>query len=204
MTSHCDGEVWGLDVIDINGKGELRAITSADDGRILTYDIKKHKALAEGSVKVKEAEDSDDGGKGKKKGKKGKKSKKGGKSKSKSKKPGASSMSSCPADEQSRAIAYDPELKQLAVANNDGVVTVRSVDWDKVDARDSAGLDNCIKTITYSTRWVEAMAYSPDHKFLAIGSHDQFIYLCKTDKDFKLHKKKMAGHSGALTGLDWS
>ena len=90
MTSHCDGEVWGLQVVDLNGKGNLRAITSADDGRILTYDIKKHKALAEGDVKVKPA---DDGKKKKKKGKKGKKSK------SKSKKPGASSMSSAPSDE---------------------------------------------------------------------------------------------------------
>ena len=45
MTSHCDGEVWGLDVVDIGG-GELRIITSADDNRILAYDVKKHKALA--------------------------------------------------------------------------------------------------------------------------------------------------------------
>ena len=52
MTSHCDGEVWGLQVVDI-GKGELRAITSADDNRILTYDVKKHKALAEGTIKEK-------------------------------------------------------------------------------------------------------------------------------------------------------
>lgn len=89
MTSHCDGEVWGLQVVDISGKGDLRAITSADDGRILTYDIKKHKALAEGSIKVSAA---DDGGKKKKKKKKGK-------SKSRAKKPGASSMSSAPSSE---------------------------------------------------------------------------------------------------------
>lgn len=47
MTSHCDGEVWGMDVVDIGG-GELRALTSADDNRILAYDIKKHLALVEG------------------------------------------------------------------------------------------------------------------------------------------------------------
>lgn len=49
MTSHCDGEVWGLNVVDI-GKGDLRAITSADDNRVLTYNIKKHLSLAEGQV----------------------------------------------------------------------------------------------------------------------------------------------------------
>ena len=49
MTSHCDGEVWGLDFVDI-GDGDYRIITSADDNRILAYDVKKHKALAEGTV----------------------------------------------------------------------------------------------------------------------------------------------------------
>jgi hypothetical protein len=48
MTSHCDGEVWGLDVVDVSGKGDLRIITSADDNRVLTYNVKEHKALAEG------------------------------------------------------------------------------------------------------------------------------------------------------------
>lgn len=85
---------------------------------------------------------------------------------------GASSMSSAPPDEQSRCIAYDPELKHLAVANNEGKVTIREVDWNKVDKLDSAGLDNCVKEIDYATRWIEAMAYSPCHKYLAIGSHD--------------------------------
>ena len=50
MTSHCDGEVWGLDVVDIDGKGTLRIITSADDNRVLAYDAITHKALAEGQV----------------------------------------------------------------------------------------------------------------------------------------------------------
>jgi len=98
MTSHCDGEVWGLQVVEVR-KGELRAITSGDDGRILTYDIKNHKALAEGDIKVAVA---DDGSKKKKKKKR--------KGKSKPKKMGASSMSSAPASEQSRAVSYSTEL----------------------------------------------------------------------------------------------
>ena len=51
MTSHCDGEVWGLSVACIDKKNKWRAITSADDNRILAYDILNHKALAEGEVK---------------------------------------------------------------------------------------------------------------------------------------------------------
>lgn len=48
MTSHCDGEVWGLEVVQL--EDGLRLITSADDNRILTYNVKTHKALAEGIV----------------------------------------------------------------------------------------------------------------------------------------------------------
>jgi WD40 repeat protein len=49
MTSHCDGEVWGCDLIELEN-GEMRLLTSCDDNRILAYDVKSRKALAEGSV----------------------------------------------------------------------------------------------------------------------------------------------------------
>lgn len=49
MTSHCDGETWGLDVIEFK-KGEARVITTGDDNRLLAYDIKSRLALAEGIV----------------------------------------------------------------------------------------------------------------------------------------------------------
>jgi len=49
MKSHCDGEVWGLDIAEIDGK--LKIITSADDNRVLIYDALEHKAICEGQVK---------------------------------------------------------------------------------------------------------------------------------------------------------
>jgi hypothetical protein len=49
MTSHCDGEVWGLVVVTIE-EGKQRCITSADDNRILAYDMVNHIALAEGKI----------------------------------------------------------------------------------------------------------------------------------------------------------
>ena len=36
MTSHCDGEVWGLEIVTLDD-GSLRILTSADDNRILAY-----------------------------------------------------------------------------------------------------------------------------------------------------------------------
>lgn len=46
------------------------------------------------------------------------------------------------------------------------------------------------------------MAYSPDSLNLAVGSHDNTIYLVET----KAYKKviKLAGHSSFITALDWS
>ena len=49
MSSHCDGECWGLEVIHLEN-GEIRVLTSADDNRILAYDLTKRGCLAEGAV----------------------------------------------------------------------------------------------------------------------------------------------------------
>ena len=49
MTSHCDGEVWGLCVITLKDHS-IRCITSADDNRLLAYNAHDHTALVEGQV----------------------------------------------------------------------------------------------------------------------------------------------------------
>lgn len=110
MYSHGDGEVWGCELVTLPD-GNMRLITSADDNRILCYDVKARKSLAEGLV----------GAPSKKQ--KPKKPKRG----------GASTMASTPPDCQSRAVAYCVEKQHLAVANNLGIVTIREVDWEKID-----------------------------------------------------------------------
>jgi hypothetical protein len=49
MKSHCDGEVWGLYVVEEGDNMYL--ITSADDGRVIITDGKAHKSLLEIPVK---------------------------------------------------------------------------------------------------------------------------------------------------------
>jgi WD40 repeat protein len=181
MTSHCDGEVWGLDVVDIDGKGNFRMITSGDDNRVLAYNVKERKALAEGKV-------ADPPKKKPKAGYRG----------------GASSMSSAPAECQSRCVAYCHALGHLAVAGNTGIVTIREINWDEVDARKAGSLDKVVKTLFKDVKkaeWIETMVFSPDTKTLAVGSHDNIIYLVDT----KSYKKvtKMTGHSSFITSLDW-
>ena len=89
-------------------------------------------------------------------------------------------MSSQPAECQSRAVAYDKTLKHLAVAGNTGLVTIREVDWAKVDAREAGSLDKIKYKLFKDVKkaeWIEAMGYSPDSKNLAVGSHDNMIYI---------------------------
>jgi hypothetical protein len=56
MTSHCDGEVWGLCVIALDDKS-IRCITSADDN---SHD---HVALTEGKIMAPPAKKEKDDGK---------------------------------------------------------------------------------------------------------------------------------------------
>ena len=46
------------------------------------------------------------------------------------------------------------------------------------------------------------MRYSPDSEKLAVGSHDNFIYLYNTS-NYK-PAGKLKGHSSYITALDWS
>ena len=91
------------------------------------------------------------------------------------------------------------------MADNKGIVTIREIDWDKVDNREEGAFDNVIKTLFKDVKkaeWIETMVYSPDNKWLAVGSHDNTIYLVDT----KYAKKpiKLTGHSSFITALDWA
>lgn len=90
---------------------------------------------------------------------------------------GASSMSSEPPEKQSRALAYEPTLNHLAVASNTGTVTIRQVSLEV-----NANLNNILHTLNHAREWIECMTYSPSGSKLAVGSHDNFIYVYNTTK----------------------
>ena len=156
MNTHNEGEVWGLTAVTL-ADGSQRIVTSGDDNRLLAYNVGEHKSLTEGNVAVV------------KKGKKAKKAKK-------VKKAGASSMSNQPHEAQSRALAYNKQLNHLAVANNMGVVTIRSIDWQQVDSGDATSLNNVVgelfSKLAKEKRWIEIMRYSPCGKYLGVGDHN--------------------------------
>jgi len=94
----------------------------------------------------------------------------------------------------------------LAVGTNMGLVTVREVDWAKVDAREKGSLDTVKHTIfkknPKADRWIECMVYSPCGTYLGIGSHDKKVYLVETKSYKKEHK--LDGHSSYISCLDFA
>jgi WD40 repeat protein len=101
-------------------------------------------------------------------------------------------------------------LNHLAVATNDGKVTIRKVEnLKEYSARDGAhvmvNLDHVVHTMADSKEWLEELRYSPDGKILACGSHDNYIYLYHTNESGAYKKYATSrGHSSYIHCLDWS
>jgi WD40 repeat protein len=108
------------------------------------------------------------------------------------KRGGASSLSNLPASKQSRCICVNPDY--IAIAGNDGTVSLRKHD----------AADEIVKALKDSKEWIEVMAFSPCNTMLAVGSHDNGLYIYNVaDGAFTLkgtHKK----HSSYIMALDWS
>ena len=107
----------------------------------------------------------------------------------KARRGGASSLSDLPDSQCSRAVAVNDQY--LAVAANDGSVTVRSL----------SDPGTVISEMTDSSEWIEVMAFSPDNNYLAAGSHDNNIYIYRTS-DWGLEGVCKA-HNSYIMAFDW-
>jgi WD40 repeat protein len=105
---------------------------------------------------------------------------------------GASTMATNSPNQQARAICIDKESQNMAIGHNDGHVSILD---------NPRGL-NLIKTLKEPKEWIESMSYSPNSKFLAVGSHDNFIYVYNLPS--YTVKCKLTGHSSFIIALDWS
>ena len=81
----------------------------------------------------------------------------------------------------------------MAVGHNDGTLTVRA---------GVNSLDSVIATNNNSKEWIEVVRYSPDGSKLAVGSHDNTIYVYDTN-GYKL-AGKLSAHKSFIVSLDWS
>jgi len=103
---------------------------------------------------------------------------------------GASTLSNLPDSQCSRAVACSSDW--IAVAGNDGSVSVRAASDPQTECH----------LLKDSSEWIEVMAFNPDSSLLAVGSHDNKIYLYNTS-DFSL-ESTLTGHTSYVMALDWS
>lgn len=68
--------------------------------------------------------------------------------------------------------------------------------------RSADNLANVKKTLNDPKEWIQAMAFSPDGSKLAVGSHDNRVYIYDVGSYNRV--ATCSGHSSFITGLDWS
>ncbi|KAL0970425.1 hypothetical protein UPYG_G00241770 [Umbra pygmaea] len=63
-----------------------------------------------------------------------------------------------------------------------------------------------VSDLTDGNEQLSVMRYSPDGSFLAVGSHDNFIYIYNVTESGRRYSRfgKCNGHSSFITHLDWS
>ena len=105
-------------------------------------------------------------------------------------KGGASTLSPLPASQQSRSAVVLPDGSSVAIARNDGYVAIRQM-----------GSNNDTTVLKDSKEWIEVMKVSPCKTYLAVGSHDNTIYVYNIS-DWSLVGKCTA-HNSFICNLDW-
>jgi WD40 repeat protein len=164
MKSHSDGELWGLVICPHTGF----VITTCDDNKILVWDSKERKCVAEGIINEKAG--------------------------IKPKTMGASTLSPFPPNQMARSVAINPTNGNVAIGLNDGQLSVRE---------STKEINKVIATKTDAKEWIEAMSYSPCGKFLAVGSHDNNVYVYDVSNSYHL-VSKFHKQTSFITSLDWS
>eukprot|EP00829_Urostomides_striatus_P002498 TRINITY_DN126_c0_g2_i3.p1 TRINITY_DN126_c0_g2~~TRINITY_DN126_c0_g2_i3.p1 ORF type:complete len:718 (+),score=188.63 TRINITY_DN126_c0_g2_i3:67-2220(+) len=103
----------------------------------------------------------------------------------------ASTSSSLPDNQCSRAVCFNKQTNEIAIGTNSGEVQIRKIEDVKTT----------IKTIPCSKRWIESMMYSPDGNFLAVGTHSNTVCIYKVP-EYELFKEY--SHPSSIIGLDWN
>jgi len=174
--SHHEGEVWGLCELE----DQECFVTSGDDNKIIKWNIQKKQCVEICKIKAQSAEE------------------KKGKPKIGKFKGGASTLSCQPPECQSRAVAYDPNSQHLAVAQNNGSVSIRDMEKGMKTI-----LDQFSPGKAKQAEWIECMAYNKAGDKLAIGSHNNNIYIYGKGVKYE-YMTMLKGHSSFITCLDWS
>jgi microtubule-associated protein-like 6 len=107
---------------------------------------------------------------------------------------GASTLATTGVNQQARGVAVNTSNGHVAIGHNDGRVTIRT---------SASNLNTTVATLNDAKEWIEVIHFSPDNSRLAVGSHDNFVYIYEVGTGYKL-QHKLSGHHSFITALDWS
>uniref|UniRef100_A0A673J287 EMAP like 2 n=1 Tax=Sinocyclocheilus rhinocerous TaxID=307959 RepID=A0A673J287_9TELE len=98
-------------------------------------------------------------------------------------------------EDPGRSVGFHPSGTVLAV----GTMTGRWLVLD-TDTRDLVSMH------TDGNEIISAVKYSPDGAYLAVASHDNFVYIYSVTENGRKYSRvgKCTGHSSFVTHLDWS
>ncbi|XP_072405509.1 echinoderm microtubule-associated protein-like 2 isoform X2 [Chiloscyllium punctatum] len=98
-------------------------------------------------------------------------------------------------DDAAQSVGFHPSGSVIAV----GMQTAR---WMVIDAETK----DPITVHTDGNEKLSVMSYSPDGNYLAIGSHDNYVYIYTVAENGRKYNRvgRCSGHSSFLTHLDWS
>jgi WD40 repeat protein len=171
---HWDGELWGI-ACDPNNKAQFT--TAGEDNTIITWDKNAHKVVSRGEFS-------------KEKGKRRRRTR-------------ASTTSAHGVNHCARSVAFSSDSSTIALGTNDGKVSILDA---KFNVTKVVNLNKYAKQKVRNKKdnWIQAMAFSPDNKCLAVGTHGSVICLLDVADDYKVGKVLDRGHNASISNLDWS
>lgn len=108
----------------------------------------------------------------------------------------AATTSSFAPNKQARQVAYSEKHGHVVVCNNLKKVSVRQFD----------DLDKKVCSLKHAQKYCQVAVYSPCENFLALGSHDNHMYIYAIDAEtheYKLHAKDARNHAW-INAIDWT
>lgn len=112
-------------------------------------------------------------------------------------KSNASTASQMPPNKQARAVTYSKKHNHLILCNNLGKVSIRSLDDFEKKPQ---------KALKHAKSWCEVACYSPCENYLAVGSHDDHLYVYSVDPETHEYALLTTDHkhSSWINAIDWT
>lgn len=174
VRGHFDGELWGLGRSPVD---PTAFVTASEDNRIMQWNAKTHSFVRSGQVNAKAGV--------------------------KPKVRKAATDSRHAINQCARSVEYSPNGQHIAIGTNSGEVNVYTAADMKLIATVDLNKYGKRKLDVQTQNWIEVMSFSPNGKFLAVGTHGMVIALLDVAGGYKYYASLKA-HNAAVTHLDWS